>query len=156
MSTNSDAGLNLRWILLYLLLASTGLIAGVQVLSFATTAAAPANASPPLNELLKARFQTATNLLTLEERRLEEGRATLLQVCEAARRVRDSALELPVSPGERIAALRNYVAITTRLENSISEAVEKGASPLSERESARYLRLDAQIALARAELQANH
>src|SRR2546430_11922797 len=58
-----------------------------------------------LDRLLKTRYDTANALLDLEEKRLREGVTTLGRVCEAARWVRDSAVELPVSAQERLAAL---------------------------------------------------
>lgn len=105
-----------------------------------------------LDQLLKARYETAKALLDLEERRLREGVTTLGHACEAARWVRDSAVELPVSSQERLAALTNYVALTHRLEESVNRAADRGAAPASDKESARYLRLDAEIMLLRAGL----
>ena len=66
--------------------------------------------------------------------------------------MKDSAVELPVGAEERLGALTNYVALTRRLEESLNRATEHGAAPPSERESARYLRLDAEIMLLRAKL----
>jgi hypothetical protein len=116
------------------------------------TVAAEQGGREELNQLLNARYQTAKNLLDLEEKRLREGVTTLGRVCEAARWVRDSAVELPVSAEERLAALTNYVALARRLEESVSRATDQGAAPPSERASARYLRLDAEIMLLRAKL----
>ena len=107
-----------------------------------------------LHHLLKARYDLAPSLLEIEEKRLNERRATLTSVCEAAHRVRDSAIELTVEPAEQIAALTKYLAITRRLEDSMNRVVEKGEAPPSDRELARYLRLDAEIALLRVKLQA--
>ncbi len=105
-----------------------------------------------LDRLLKARYETAQSLLDLEEQRLREGVTTLRHVCDAARWVRDSAVELPVSTEARLAALTNYVALTRRLEESVDQATVKGAMPPSERERARYLRLDAEVLVLRTEL----
>ena len=106
-----------------------------------------------LRQLLKARYDIAASLLESEEKRLNEGRATLRSVYEAARRVRDSAMELTAEPAEQFAALTKYLAITHRLEDSMNRVVETGAAPSSDRELARYLRLDAEIALLRVKLQ---
>ena len=106
-----------------------------------------------LRQLLKARYEIAASLLESEEKRLNEGRATLRSVYEAARRVRDSAMELTAEPAEQFAALTKYLAITHRLEDSMNRVVEKGAAPSSDRELARYLRLDAEIAVLRVKLQ---
>ena len=57
-----------------------------------------------LAQLLNARYQSATRLLEAEEIRLNDGRSTLMSVCDAARRVRDSAIELPTGPEERVQA----------------------------------------------------
>ena len=97
-----------------------------------------------LHQLLKARYEIAASLLEIEEKRLNEKRATLMSVYEAARRVRDSAMELTAEPAEQFAALTKY---------SMNRVVEKGAVPTSDRELARYLRLDAEIALLRVKLQ---
>jgi hypothetical protein len=105
-----------------------------------------------LDQLLKKRYETAKALLDLEEKRLNEGVTTIQRVCETARWVRDSAIELPVAAQERLAALTNYVALTRRLEASVDSATTHGAAPPSDRESARYMRLDAEIMLLRAEL----
>jgi hypothetical protein len=105
-----------------------------------------------LDQLLKARYETAKSLLELEEKRLREGVTTLGRVCDAARWVRDSAVELPVSAQERLAALTNYVAVTRRLQASVDRATAQGAAPPSDREWARYTRLDAEIMLLRTEL----
>ena len=105
-----------------------------------------------LDQLLKARYETAKSLLDLEEKRLREGVTTLGRVCDAARWVRDSAVELPVRAQERLAALTNYVAVTRRLEASVERATAQGAAPTADRERARYIRLDAEIMLLRTEL----
>ena len=105
-----------------------------------------------LDQLLKARYETAKSLLDLEEKRLREGVTTLARVCDAARWVRDSAVELPVSAQERLATLTNYVAVTRRLEASMDRATAQGALPPADREWARYIRLDAEIMLLQTEL----
>ncbi len=105
-----------------------------------------------LDRLVKARYETAKTLLALEEKRLREGVTTLGRVCDAARWVRDSAVELPVTAKERLAALTNYVALTRRLEESVQRAAANGAMSPSDKESARYMRLDAEVILLRTEL----
>ncbi len=105
-----------------------------------------------LDRLLKARYETAKTLLNLEEKRLRVGVTTLGRVCDAARWVKDSALELPVSAQERMGALTNYLAVTRRLEESANDAAAKGALAPADQERARYIRLDAEVALLRTEL----
>ena len=105
-----------------------------------------------LRTLLTARYETAAKLLNLEEKRLGQGVTTLAHVCEVARWVRDSAAELPGTPTDRAQALSNYFALTTRLEASIDRAVEAGAASAADKQSAHYLRLDAEVTLARANL----
>ena len=105
-----------------------------------------------LDQLLKARYETAKSLLDLEEKRLREGVTTLGRVCDAARWVRDSAVELPVSAQERMGALTNYVAVTRRLEESADRAAARGALAPADQERARYIRLDAEVTLLRTEL----
>ena len=105
-----------------------------------------------LSQLLKTRYDIAARLLESEEKRLNGGRATLMTVCEAARRVRDSAMELTAEPAEQLAALTKYLAVIRRLEDSINKTAEKGVMASSDRELARYLRLDAEIALLRVKL----
>ena len=114
-------------------------------------AAAERGGQQELDRLLKARYETAKTLLNLEEQRLPEGVTTLGRVCDAARWVKDSALELPVSAQERMGALTNYVAVTRRLEKSADDAAAKGALAPADHERARYLRLDAEVALLRTE-----
>jgi len=106
-----------------------------------------------LQQLLKARYDIAANLLDIEEKRLNEGKSTLRSVYEAARRVRDSAVELTGDRSEQIAALTKYLAVTRRLEDGVNKVVEAGAATPSDQELARYLRLDAEIALLRAKQQ---
>jgi hypothetical protein len=77
----------------------------------------------------------------------------MMSVYEAARRLRDSAMELTAERAEQLAALTKYLAITRRLEEEMGRVVEKGAAPASDRELARYLRLDAEIVLLRVKLQ---
>lgn len=105
-----------------------------------------------LDRLLKARYETAKTLLSLEEKRLQQGVTTLGRVCDAARWVKDSAVELPVSTQERMEALTNYVAVTRRLEESVDQAAAKGAFAPADQERARYIRLDAEVTLLRTEL----
>jgi hypothetical protein len=138
-------------------------IAAAAGLAFLVAALAPISNSAPapnsnslhdssrLNDLLTARYDSARRLLETEEKRLHEGHSTLRSVCEAARRVRDSAIELPLPPDERRAALASYVDLTRRLEESVSRVVEKGMAPASDKDLASYLRLDAEIALLRAD-----
>jgi hypothetical protein len=111
--------------------------------------AQPQENSGELSRLLTARYETARRLLEIEEALLKDGRATLFTICEAARRVRDSALELSSGAEARRAALTNYLAVTRRLEESVSRVVESGRAPTSDKELALYLRLDAEIALLR-------
>ena len=106
-----------------------------------------------LGRLLKARYDFAASLLESEEKRLDQGRATMMSVYEAARRLRDSAMELTAERAEQLAALTKYLAITRRLEEEMNRVVEKGAAPASDRQLARYLRLDAEIVLLRVKLQ---
>ena len=105
-----------------------------------------------LDRLLRARYETAKHLLDLEEKRLHEGVTTLGPVCDAARWVRDAAVELPVGAQGRLAALTNYVAVSRRLEEGVDQSAAKGALGPADRERARYNRLDAEITLLRAEL----
>ncbi len=105
-----------------------------------------------LDRLLKARYETAKTLLNLEEKRLREGVTTLGRVCDAARWVKDSALELPVNAQERMGALTNYLAVTRRLEESADHAAAQGVLPPADQERARYIRLDAEVTLLRTEL----
>ncbi len=104
-----------------------------------------------LDRLLKARYETAKTLLDFEEKRLREGVTTLTRVCDAARWVRDSAIELPVSAQERVAALTNYVAVTRRLQESVKQAEANGALAPADGERARYMRLDAEVILLRTQ-----
>jgi hypothetical protein len=106
-----------------------------------------------LHQLLKARYAAATTLLEVEEKRLEQGKSSLMKVCEAARRVADSAKELTGDPAEQLNALSKYLAATRRLEEETDKAVKMGAAPPSDKELARYLRLDAEITLLRTRLQ---
>jgi len=105
-----------------------------------------------LDQLIKARYETAKSLLDLEEKRQREGVTTLRQVCDVARWVRDAAIELPDSVQQRLMALTNYVVLTRRLEASVDRAVTQGVLPPTDREWARYIRLDAEIVLLRTEL----
>ncbi len=106
-----------------------------------------------LHQLLRARYDIAIRLLETEEKRFNKGVTTLINVYEAARRVRDSAIELPGDAADKLAALTQYLAVTRRLEDSMQRAVERGVSPSSDLELARYLRLDAEISLLRARSQ---
>ena len=106
-----------------------------------------------LRQLLKERYDIAANLLAMEEKKLDGGRSTVTNVHEAARRVRDCALELMDAPAEQLAALTNYLAVTQRLEDSVNNAAEKGMASLADKELARYFRLDAEIALLRIKRQ---
>jgi len=115
------------------------------------TAAEP-GARQELDRLLQARYETAKDLLDLEEKSMREGVTTLWRACDAARWVRDSAVELPVGVQERLAALTNYVALVRRLEEGVARATAKGMLPQSDRERVRYLRLDAEVVLLRTEL----
>jgi hypothetical protein len=112
-------------------------------------AAAELGDNEQVGALLRARYTAASRLLELEEQRLQQGVTTLGRVCEVARWGRDSVLELPVSAEERVAALTKFVALAQRLEESVDRAVERGAAAEVDRETARYLRLDAEIALLR-------
>jgi hypothetical protein len=114
------------------------------------SAAAERGGRHELDQLLQQRYAAAKTLFDLEERRLREGATTLARVCEAARWVRDSALELPVSVPERLNAITNYVTLTRRLEEGVDRATQQGMAPTADLYSARYLRLDAEIALLRA------
>jgi hypothetical protein len=120
--------------------------------AFGQLMAAEPSTQHELNELLSARYQTASNLLQMEENRLRQGVTTLGRACEVARWTRDSAVELPTSANERLQALTNYLSLTRRLEESISRAVDSGMATPADRESARYLRLDAEVALLRSRL----
>ncbi|MFO1500876.1 MAG: hypothetical protein U1G07_21225 [Verrucomicrobiota bacterium] len=117
----------------------------------AQATAAENTAADNLGGLLQARYETAARLLDMEEKRLKQGGTTLAHVCEAARRVRDSAIELQVPREEQLRALSNYLAVTRDLETNVQRAFDNGVAPAADRESARYLRLDAEIALLRTQ-----
>jgi hypothetical protein len=141
----------MRLILTTLLLLVLAALAG-DLCSHAADAGrqAPPITADELKQLLIARYQAASALLEIDEKRLNEGRTTLTEVCEAGRRVRDAAMELTGEPEEQVAALTKYLAVTRRLENSVAVVVEGGLAPPSDRELARYIRLDAEIALFRS------
>ncbi len=134
---------------------------GLAILAFAvfvrfptlTRSAALNTSNATLPQLLNLRYETARRLLESEQIRMQEGRSTLPTVCEAARRVRDSAIELPLSTAQRLMALTNYVNLTRRLEENVTQVVEKGVAPPSDQDLASYLRLDAEIALLRLQSQ---
>lgn len=105
-----------------------------------------------LSQRLKARYDIAVSLLEAEEKRLNLGKSTVTNVHEAARRVRDSAVELISQPAEQLAALTYYLAVTRRLESSVNDAVANGTMSPSDGDLARYFRLDAEIALLRVKL----
>lgn len=109
-----------------------------------------------LDALLKARYQTANRLLNMEDQRLQKNVTTLGRVCEVARWVRDSAVELPGTSADRLKALTNYVALTRRLEASMNRAASIGAAASNDVETARYLRLDAEVTLLRAQQTQSH
>jgi hypothetical protein len=112
--------------------------------------AAEGRTSDEFDRLLQARYETGSRLLEMEEKRLNKGVTTLGHVCEVARWVRDSAVELPGQVDARLSALTNYVVLTRRLEESIERAAATGAASLADKETAHYLRLDAEVALLRA------
>ena len=138
--------------LLLLLLCAVGLCCAGLAGKAATDSAVVeerANADK-LQQRLQERYAAASTLLKMEEERLRAGVTTLGHVCEVARWLRDSALELPsTAPGRRV-ALTNYAVMTKRLEQSVERAVQTGMAPPLDRESARYLRLDAGVTLLRA------
>jgi hypothetical protein len=107
-----------------------------------------------LRQLLKARYDIAAGLLVAEEKRLERGNSTVTDVHQAACRVRDSALELMDEPAKQLAALTDCLAVARRLEDLVNHRVEKGTATMSDKELARYFRLDAEIALLRIKRQA--
>ena len=117
-----------------------------------TTAASPTG-QEEMNRLLQARYQTTSALLEMEQKRLGGGVTTLGRVCEVARWVRDAAVELPVGKEERRQALTKYLALARQLEENVGKAAEQGAAAPSDRDSARYLRLDAEVTFLRAQLQ---
>jgi len=153
MSTNAIR-LNIGILCILVLLPAAWIAAGSHA---AEAAQSPKQPAPPtvgeLHQLLKARYDAAASLLEIEEQMLETGKSSLKKVVEAARRVGDSARELTGEPAEQLKALTKYLAVTRRLEDETNKAVEAGAAPPSDRELARYLRLDAEIALLRARLQ---
>ena len=124
----------------------------VSPLGSLTTAASP-NGQEEMNRLLQSRYQTASALLEMEQKRLGGGVTTLGRVCEVARWVRDAAVELPVGKEERREALTKYLALARQLEENVGKAADQGAAAPSDRDSARYLRLDAEVTFLRAQLQ---
>ena len=58
-----------------------------------------------------------------------------------------------MSTAQRLMALTNYVNLTRRLEENVTQVVEKGVAPPSDQDLASYLRLDAEIALLRLQSQ---
>jgi hypothetical protein len=117
-------------------------------LTVAVRAAQP-GADNELNRLLRARYAAASKVLDLEEQRLQQGVTTLGRVCEVARWTRDAVMELPSARDERVPALAKYVSLARRLEENVNHAVEQGAAAPVDADTARYLRLDAEIALLR-------
>jgi len=111
-------------------------------------------ADAELNQLLKARYETAAKLLQTEETRVKFGKSTMAEVYEAWRFVVDSFVELPVSPEERIAMLAKYVGLMKALEADTVVRVRVGKAEERDVMRAQYLRADAEIRWLRAKRQA--
>jgi hypothetical protein len=98
-------------------------------------------------QLLKSRYDSALKIFQIEETLVERGRSTLANLCVSARRVRDAALDLSSKREDQLAAHNQYLAVVRRFEENVNKVAESGMASPSDKELARYLRCDAEIAL---------
>jgi len=103
-----------------------------------------------LQQLLQSRYDSALKIFQIEESLVNSGRATLVNLCESARRVRDAALELNPAQKAQIEAHTQYLQVVRRFEESVNKSVGAGIMPQSDKEMARYMRYDAEIGLIKA------
>ena len=103
-----------------------------------------------LHQLVQARYESARKVFQIEAALVEGGKSTLLNLCEAARRVRDAAVELSPAKEDVMAAHAQYLQVIRRFEASVNKVADAGMAPPLDKELARYLRCDAEIALLKA------
>jgi hypothetical protein len=98
-------------------------------------------------ELLRARQNSASQLLQGERRKLDNGRTTLEAVLSAAARLRDARLDLAAEPETVIR--EEHLALMREMEKQVKSAMGFPRPDLEE--LARYWRLSAEVDLLRAQ-----
>jgi hypothetical protein len=103
-----------------------------------------------LRKLLVARFNAAVAEVQSLHEEYTAGKIRLDEMFDATRRVLDSDQELYDRPADRLRLLEQYLEVAREVERIAELRHEGGKSPASERERARYYRLDAEIRVLRA------
>src|SRR5262249_20172181 len=113
----------------------------------------PMKAAPgddELRKLLIARYNAAVAEMQARYREFLAGRSSLDSMIEPARHLMDSQLEVTEKPADQIAVREKYLELMKGFEKLQQARFEAARIPTSEVESARYLRLDAEVQLLKA------
>jgi hypothetical protein len=107
----------------------------------------PAPGADELQKLLIARNNAALTELQARGQELQAGRITLDVLLDAARRWRDSALELSEKPAEQMAIRAQILDLAQYIEAVHEAKVNAGTAKIADMAMARYFRIDAEIQL---------
>jgi hypothetical protein len=102
-----------------------------------------------LQRLLTARLDSATKALRVERAKLDNGKTTFETVYQAAQRMLDAELALSTTADQRVSAVTKHVALMRQFEQDAVKRIEYGALAPGEDETARCLRLTAEVELLR-------
>jgi hypothetical protein len=102
-----------------------------------------------LNALLKERLATLQQAAAQTDKQYETGKASVAEVMEAQRAVRDAELELCNTDKERLAVLEKMLEEARGFEKVVAQRVDAGKAPASSVFKAKADRLQIEIALER-------
>jgi hypothetical protein len=114
----------------------------------------PAPGDDELRKLLIARYNAAVAETRVHYRAFVAKRLTVADFADVARHVVDSGLELSDKPADQVALRGQFLQLAKEIERIEKERVDAGLDALPALLSARYVRLDAEVQLLKAQRQA--
>jgi hypothetical protein len=109
-----------------------------------------AAATSDLQELARERRDAARIVYEARKTEFDNGRGTLRFLLDCSHRLLESDLALCRDRTERIAALERHWERAVRIEGANAERFRRGRIPIQDHLESKYVRLDAEIKLARA------
>src|SRR5262245_4878369 len=114
----------------------------------------PAPGDDELRKLLIARYNAAVAEMEARVQEFRTGRGAVDDFLGVARRLLDSGLALSDNPAERLALREKFLAFAIELEKMQKARFEAARIGPAELDSARYLRLDAEVQVLQAKRKA--
>jgi hypothetical protein len=107
-----------------------------------------------VRKLLKERYNEALAEARARHALILAGKTLVDETFDAFQRFVNAGLEVADTPAARVALLKQYVELAKEVERIVSERVQAGQVQRADLHRARYIRLDAELQLLRAQAKA--